>query len=287
MRKQQYIWIIGAIILIAAIYFLGNNKPIPAKDKVASSEAAASGHQNHDGHNHAHLNWDSLYKAAENHLAGPNKAEYQKLANDLATASSNEEKVKLHNALAAFWRDHKEPIVVAFHQAEEAKLANSENMLNFAAQFLLDVMSVQEFPENIRHWAADEAIICLTQSQKLNPNNDTVQLALATAYVDGTGETMKGVQELLSITRRDESHIAANLMLGRMAVQSGQLDKAITRMNTVLAQQPNNREAMFFLAEAYKGQGKKQEAVNVLEKLKTIVNDPAFTADIDNYIKSF
>jgi hypothetical protein len=44
---------------------------------------------------------------------------------------------------------------------------------------------------------------------------------------------------------------------------------------------------MYFLAEAYKGLGDKQKAIELFEKCKTLVKNPDFTREVDNYIKTF
>ena len=98
---------------------------------------------------------------------------------------------------------------------------------------------------------------------------------------------MNGVQQLLSITRRDPEHAGANLMLGRLDITSGQFPKAIDRLGKVLQKDENNREALYFLAEAYKGQGNKAKAIELFERCKRVVNNPDFSKDIDTYIKSF
>ncbi|MGN6477045.1 MAG: tetratricopeptide repeat protein, partial [Flavipsychrobacter sp.] len=116
---------------------------------------------------------------------------------------------------------------------------------------------------------------------------DTVKMALAAAYIEGAGETMQGVQLLLGIIREKPDNIPANLMLGRLAIQSGQFDKAVQRFETVLKQEPENTEAMYFLAEAYKGKGDKAKAIELFEKCKQLVNKPDFTKEIDQYINSF
>jgi hypothetical protein len=44
---------------------------------------------------------------------------------------------------------------------------------------------------------------------------------------------------------------------------------------------------MYFLAEAYKGKGDKEQAIQTFRKLEGIVNNPDFTKDIETYINSF
>jgi len=98
---------------------------------------------------------------------------------------------------------------------------------------------------------------------------------------------MKGVTLLRDITSKDSTNIAANVILGKLAIQSGQFDKAIKRLELVLSLQAKNTEALYFLAEAYKGQGNKGKAIELFEKCKKMVNNPDFTKEIDQYINSF
>jgi tetratricopeptide (TPR) repeat protein len=188
--------------------------------------------------------------------------------------------------LAKAWQQHKQLPVAAYYYAKAAKLENSEKKLNFAGQFFLDLMRNATSAE-VQAWEAQEAIACLSRSLEINPSNDTVKMALAAGYVEGTSEPMQGIQLLLGITRERPDDIPANLMLGKMAIQSGQYDKAVARFETVLKNEPENTEATYFLAEAYKGKGDKAKAIELLEKCKKLVNKPDFSKDIDAYINSF
>jgi len=44
---------------------------------------------------------------------------------------------------------------------------------------------------------------------------------------------------------------------------------------------------MYFLAETYKNMGNKEKAIDLFEQCKKIVNNPDFSAEIDNYINTF
>lgn len=194
--------------------------------------------------------------------------------------------VPLLEEQAKLWQEHKQLPAAGFMRARAAHLAHSEKKLNFAGQFFLDLLHNGPSP-SVQMWEAQQAIACFDAALAINPDNDTTKLALASGYIDGTGEVMKGVSVLRELTAKKPDHIPANLMLGRMSIQSGQFDKAIGRFETVLRQEPENREALYFLAEAYKGKGDKQKAIALFEQCKKIVNNPAFSRDIDEYIKSF
>lgn len=282
MRTGQIAALAGAIGLIAILYWGANTVP-PAKkgDNAPMAGGAAM------GPNHVPASFDSLELAAR-------KALPEHAAGELAAAEQQLNAIKdsaampgALEAIAKIWQEHKQLPVAAYYYAEAAKLENSEKKLNFAGQFFLDLMHQQGASPSVQLWEAQQAVAVLSRSLEINPDNDTATLALASGYIEGTGETMQGVQLLLGITRKRPDHIPANLILGRLAVQSGQFDKAIGRFETVLRQEPQNTEALYFMAEAYKGKGNKQKAIELFEQCKSIINNPDFSRDIDAYINTF
>lgn len=298
MRTPHYIAIAAGIGLVAALYFGVRTTP---KDRPAP-QVAAAGHEGHDhDHDHDHEHepampmmgsqvtpaaTDSIMNAARTSLSGHAAEDVAALENQIKSLRDSAAMAPLFDSLGNVWQQHKQIYAAAFARENAARLANSEKNLNFAGQFYLDVAQLPASPQ-VQRWAVDGAIRCFNQALAINPDNDTTRIALAAAYIDGAGEVMQGVSILREITAKDPDNIPANLMLGRMSIQSGQLEKAVTRFETVLKQEPENREALYFLAEAYRGKGEKNKAIATLEKLKKIVNDPSFSKDIDDYMKSF
>ena len=96
---------------------------------------------------------------------------------------------------------------------------------------------------------------------------------------------MPGVLLLKKVEAKDPDNKQMNLILGSLAVVSGQYDKAITRLEKLIKLDPENAEAYYHLAEAYQAVGRKEDAIKSLEQCKKLVNDPAFSAQIDSYIQ--
>ena len=283
MRPIHYISLVAAIALIAILYWGGNTVPPASKDKAAAPAATGDMHQ---GGNMQPASADSILAAARRQLPEHAAAEIATIEKQLVAITDSSAMAPVFWDMAKHWQEHKQFPAAAYYYAKSAKLENSEKNLNFAGQIFLDLLQRGGSPA-MQAWEAQEAIDCFNRSLQINPNNDTVKMALAAAYVEGTAQPMQGIQLLLGITREKPDHIPANLMLGRFALQSGQNDKAIQRFETVLKQEPENTEALYFLAEAYKSNGNKAKAIELLEKCKKIVNKPEFSQEIDAYIKSF
>lgn len=229
---------------------------------------------------------DSMLTATDKELHGHAKEEIEAAKKKLSSSTSQADKALVYKNIADVYAEHKEYPAAAYYYGEWSKLENSEKSLNFAGRFNLDVFHNAQTPA-IKAWAVQNAITGFERSLELNSDNDTVKMALASAYVDGTNQPMQGIQLLLGITREEPNNVPANLMLGQMSIRSGQYDKAIGRFETVLEEQPENTEALYFLAEAYKNKGDKQKAIELLEQCKKIIDNPKFSNDIDEYIKSF
>lgn len=282
MRTSHYITIIAAAGLIAVLYFFGNTTPPekPSEQPTAKTEAADHDHAAED-----RFSIQSELDSAKAKLPEHAATELAELE-EKASNSSDIEKAKMYNDMAQLWLQHRNMPIAAHYYSEKAKLENSEKSLNFAGRFNLDLFYATQ-SHAMQDWALQNAISNFEQSLKLNPNSDTVKMALASCYIDGTSQPMQGIQLLLGIVKEEPDNIAANLMLGQLSIRSGQMDKAKERFDKVLDLEPENTEALYFLAEVYRSKGNKEKAIELLERCKKIINKPEFDKEIDNYIKSF
>ena len=96
---------------------------------------------------------------------------------------------------------------------------------------------------------------------------------------------MKGIQELLAVSRKDPNNMKAQLMLGVGGFISGQYDKAVERLKTVVEKEPGNLEAIAFLADTYAAKGDKAEAVKWYKISKRLVNNPHYSEEVDQRIQ--
>lgn len=194
--------------------------------------------------------------------------------------------------LANFYRDtlnQKEAYV--YYTGEAAKLDKSEKNLTFAAHLYLAALRA-EHDEAKLSWETGEAINLFEQALKLNPENADLKIGLGSAYIFGRGktgdpqETMQGVQQLLSVVRADSTNMKAQLVLGIGGFASGQYDKALPRLLKVANAEPGNVEAVAFVADTYAALGNKTEALRWYEKSKVLINNPAYSKEVDERMKN-
>jgi tetratricopeptide (TPR) repeat protein len=287
LRQVHYITIAVAIILIAILYWGGNT--VPPAQKPATTPMQQAGNNGGNGSQGPNTmkaaSFDSILTASRIQLPKTVADSVLFIENELAAIRDSSRMAVVFTKLSGVWERNKQYPVGVFYRAQAAKLENSEKKLTFAAQLFLELLE-HEGNRAIQLWEASEAISCLELSLKLDSTNEEAKLAMASAYIQGTEQPMVGVQMLLAITREKPDDVPANMLLGRMSIQSGQYEKAIKRFETVLKTEPNNKEALYFLAQAYEETGNKQKAIELLEKCKMVVNNPEFSRDIDQHINS-
>ena len=246
MKAAHYVTIASAIALIAILYWGGNTIP-PAKksgsDKPAQPGAMGAANPVKPA------SFDSLLAVAKKSLNDVATDSVKFAESRLSAIRDSSQMVKHLYDLSDLWSRNNQPAVAIYYSAKAAKLENSGKKLTFAGQIFLQLMQEEHSP-SVQMWEVNEAISCLERSLKLDSTYEDTKLALATAYIEGSGEPMKGVMILRGITAQKPDDIPANMLLGRMSIQSGQFDKAVKRFETILRQEPGNSEAIFFLAQA-------------------------------------
>lgn len=231
-------------------------------------------------------------KHAKEDLTSAQSGFLGKLENNITRGDVAQQKIDQYYRIADFWKDSIQSFEpYAYYLSEASKLENSQKKLTFAARLILARLRGEE-NVGIKTWEAETAADLFERALKLDPENDSLKVGLGSCYVYGKGmigdaaETMKGIQTLLGVVRRDSANMQAQMVLGIGGVISRQYDKAIERLNKVVAAQPQNLEAVSWLADAYAATGDKKSAIEWYMKSKKIVNNPEYTKEVDERIKA-
>ena len=215
-----------------------------------------------------------------------------KLENGISRGDVAGQQIKAYEALASFWKDSVKSFEpYAYYTAEASKLDNSEKNLTFAARLFSDNLRAEKDEAKLK-WQTAQGIDLYERAIKINPANDDLRIGLGSSYIYGKGrsgnpqETMQGIQELLSVVRKDSTNMKAQMVLGVGGLVSGQYAKAVDRLKKVVAAEPANAEAVAYLADAYAGSGNKAEAVKWYTVSKRLINDPHYSTEVDERIKT-
>jgi len=198
------------------------------------------------------------------------------LENSITRGDVKGQQLNVYHQLSHFWKDSArffEPY--AWYEAEGARLENSEKSLTFAARLFLDDLQNDQL-DNRRMWKALQAKDLFERSLKINPDNDSAKVGLGACYLFGniTSNPMEGIAKIREVVQKDSTNVYAQLTLVKGSMLSGQFDKAISRLETVIKLQPGNWESLLLMADLYERKREFKNAISWYEKSLNLINMP-------------
>ena len=282
MKKPQWITISIAVLLIISIFFFG--RTVPTKKNIAIDT-----HQVNDDHNHSAssaISIDSILTISKKQLTTEQVTRISMLENSISRGNVKEQQLKVYHQLSHFWGDSIRFFPpYAWYEAEAARLENSEKNLTFAAHLFLDNLQQEQNPELVK-WEALQAKDLFERSLKINPDNDSTKVGLGACYLFGNiaSNPMEGISKIREVVEKDSTNVYAQITLAKGSLISGQIDKVISRLQTVNRLQPQNIEAILMLAEVYERKGDKAIATDWYKKSLENIKRPDARAEIEKRI---
>lgn len=271
MNKTQIAVISGSVALIVLLLFA--NTKLNPKEQAAVSEHATPNT----------MALTNLVQSAVNVLDNDQKKAFQKLEEE--TKNSPDKKAAF-DKIVNMWDTLQQPSVAAYYMEQAAKVSPLEsNWLEAANRYYAATRFVKEAERaTLLPLLYGKAMECYEKTLALNPKNLDARVNLASCYVEGSPDPMKGIGMLREIEKTDSNNVNLQLNFAFFSEKSGQWDKAIARFEKVLKIQPDFIEAYLHLADAYQQMGNKAKAIENLEKYITLVDDVSIKAEIQDYI---
>jgi tetratricopeptide (TPR) repeat protein len=285
MKRQQYLVAGTGVLLLLALYFFGHT--VPPQHKPEPSAVGAPGAPLVKS-----IGLQDILQASQARLTPAQLSYVNRLQQSVVRGDVKVQQISADRQLANFWKDSVADgfLLYAHYTGEAAKLENSEKSLTFAAQLFLQSLRGQDNPA-LKGWMATRAKELFEKALELNPGNDSTKVGLGASYIFGSQandptEVMQGIQRILEVAHRDSTNMYAQFMLGVGGVESGQFDKAIERLTTVVRHQPANIEAILLLADVNEQKGNKADAIIWYGAAKKMISNPEMIQAIDQRIKT-
>ena len=282
MKKPQWITVSLAVLLIISIFLFG--RTVPDKKNIVVDT-----HRKNDGHDHGNfsgISIDSILIIAKKQLSTEQVTRLNMLENSISRGDVKDQQLKVYHQLSHFWGDTMRFFPpYAWYEAEAARLENSAKSLTFAAHLFLENLQQEQDPELVK-WEALQAKDLFERSLKINPDNDSTKVGLGACYLFGniSSNPMEGISKIMEVVEKDSSNVYAQITLVKGSLITGQLDKAINRLQTVNRFHPENIEAILMLAEAYERKGDKIVAAHWYRKSLLHINRPDARIEIEKRI---
>lgn len=250
MTKTQWIAVAGAVVLFVAMYFGCDRVPPAQKNLEASRSLSAQA-----------TNLGALLKDAKETLESEQANAILALESQLAEAPDEATRLETLKALSGRWFDFGYPAIAGGYARQIAESEGTEESWSIAGTtFLIGVQRSEE--PKVRAYCTEQAVQAFENAISLNPENINHKVNLALCYVENPpeAEPMKGIQMLIGLNQQNPENVVVLNNLGRLAIRTGQFDRAVQRLEKVLSLEPDNQRAICLLAQAYRGAGAEEKA---------------------------
>lgn len=204
-------------------------------------------------------------------LTETEQATILRLQKDLSSKNlSYNDKQRIHKALIKEYLLYSNSLGAAYHTYQLFLLTKNNEDLANAAKLYYQAYQNSVVPQN-KSVIAQSAAQVIDEYIKTNPGDDVLQTSkvhLAECYVEGMGAAMQGVPLLREVLAVDSNNVEALFLLGKMSIQSGQLDKAVSRFSRLIELRPDTLEYYLYLAQVFSMQGSPEKAAQTLAECR-------------------
>lgn len=261
-KLKHWLLIGGSIALFFLIYFL----PKTTGEGSRKVDTAAKAHEDH-----IKPYVDSIIAA----LPDNDKLVLEQKKADFAASA---------DSIAAFWNKRSYPAVAGYFLSDFSEKNPSKANWTLAGNsfFLATRLPASE---DLRHHFYEEAIHAYQNALEKDSSDLEIKTRLGVCYVEGTGEPMKGIGLLREVVAKDSANTEAQLNLALFAIQSGQYDKAATRLEGLARMKPDFAEVYLYLGQTYAAMNDKDKAIEALTKFSGMTDDALVRSEVEKYIK--
>jgi len=250
MTKTQFAVIASAVLLFFVLYFGCDTQP-PEQKAVERSRAMAL----------EQTDLQVLLQEAKSDLPEKEQTQVADLERRLSEVREDSNRVALLKQLSGKWYSLGEPAIAGGYAEQVAETLQTEESWSIAGTtYSICVQRSEE--ERVRDFCTDHAVSAFENAISLNPDNVANRVNLALLYTENPSEDnpMKGVQMLLDLNRKHPKNVSVLNSLGRLAIKTGQYERAVERLEKAVSLDPENRNAACLLSRAYQGLGEESES---------------------------
>jgi tetratricopeptide (TPR) repeat protein len=253
MNKTQYLAVLGALALFLGLYFGFDTKTDKQKttDRSRSLQAEST-------------SFESLVEDAKAHLSVEQIEPITRLEAALSAeeaAGKATSQISVLKRLSGHWYEFSQIPVAAGYAELVAELENADSSWSVAGATFFDGLVASQDPV-IRKYCADHAVKAFESAASLNPDKAEHRVNLALVYAENPppDNPMKAVLMLRELEGKHPDNPAVYNALGRLAIKTGQWERAVERLEKAWSLDKNNPNTPCLLAKAYEGAGNTTKA---------------------------
>ncbi len=250
-REQTY-YVLGAIILLAGLFFGFDTKPSTQK---AFEKSRVLNNQGFD--------IQSIQTEAKQNLKKEELNYIETLESQVNFVSTDSAKVRLLKELSGTWFQLQNPLMAGIYARQIAELEQDASSWSIAGTtFASALLNEEEIEEKNRLMARDQAIEAFENAISIEPTVIEHRVNQALCYIEApdTAQPMKGVQMLAALATKYPESALPPYHLARLAMKTGQLERAEERIEQALGLDSTDSRIACLAIDIYKAVNKPDKA---------------------------
>lgn len=273
-RNQIGVVALGLCLLLSLFFFAPNKKSKKENPNLESNTPINA------------ISFQEFEKKSKKELNASFLSNLNNLEENLTkNSSSSIEKENSIRKIADFWKSQNNTVLTAWYSYKIAETNKLKVAYENACNNFLIALNIEK-DSLITNNLITFALLSFENAEKQGETSVDLKIKMARLYTENSKDPMKGIGLLRGIIEKDSNNIPTLIELGRLSIMSGQYEKAKERLEKVMKLQPENTEALYFLAVTNEGLGNKELAIKQLEMCKIMVSNPEFDIEINEYIKN-
>jgi len=254
--KAHYAAVGGAVLLFSLLYFGLSTRP----PQWAAQERSRTLRGEQTGK-------ESLVAAAKARLSSEERAAVLLLEQAVEAAPNEEERAERLKTLSAWWFARNYRGVAGAVAEEVAETLPSDSAWSVAGATYYQALQA-ETDNRLRDYYAQRSIQAFEKAASLAPDRveHRVNIALVYAEQPPADNPMRAVQLLRELERQYPDDAPVYNALGRLAMKTGQWERAVERLEKALQLDPTNPFTPCLLMQAYEKAGKPDKAAALADR---------------------
>lgn len=184
----------------------------------------------------------------------------------LERADSEERQVELNKELSRNWMQFGISSLAGYHAERVAEIEMTAEAWSIAGS-TYSICYQRSESEREATLCGNRSVASFENAVSLEPNNLDYRLNLAVTLADfpPANNPMLGVTQLMELNRQNPDYVPALYNLGRLAIQTGQYQRAVERLERAYELEPDNKRVICLLPVAYIEVGDEMNAARFAE----------------------
>ncbi len=210
---------------------------------------------------------DNLEKQAFVALDDQQKSVIEAMKHDLSKATDTTKKVVVLQSMSGTWYEFGHPAISGHYAENVAELENGSDAWSIAGTTYA-LCYKQAVDEKTKTFCWKRAVKAFESAISINPDQIDARINLAICYTDvpQPDNPMQGVLMLRKLNEQFPGNVQVLNQLARLALQTGQLDKALERLSESIKMDAENSQTACLLVEVLEKKGEVAEAEKFRKK---------------------